>query len=158
MKLTNEEIAKVFAMYIGSEVFDDYENRKTVLVGIRKNDIFIQFRSLVSSRDIDLNECKLLLTPLSKITDEHASEIVKILRIQEDEGGFDTSGIAIKNCLIKDGFNAIELFSFYGGVSDVYQYLISKGYAVPLWFGIDHWANGKTAIELEIALNLTLQP
>jgi hypothetical protein len=36
--------------------------------------------------------------------------------------------------------------------SRLFQYLISKGYAVPLWFGIDYWANGKTAIELNIAI------
>lgn len=39
-----------------------------------------------------------------------------------------------------------------------YQYLIFKGYAVPLWFGVNHWANGKTAIELGIAIDKTLNP
>ncbi len=33
----------------------------------------------------------------------------------------------------------------------IYQYLMKQGYAVPLYFGPDHWANGKTALELEIA-------
>lgn len=37
----------------------------------------------------------------------------------------------------------------------LYQHLIKKGYAVPLWFDIDHWANGMTAIELGIAFDKT---
>jgi len=35
----------------------------------------------------------------------------------------------------------------------IYQDLIHKGYAVPIYFGPDHWANGKTAIELGIAID-----
>lgn len=38
----------------------------------------------------------------------------------------------------------------------IWQYLISKGYAVPLFFAPNHWANGKTAIELGLAIDKTL--
>jgi hypothetical protein len=34
-----------------------------------------------------------------------------------------------------------------------FNQLILYGYAVPLWFGIGHWANGLTAIELGIAID-----
>ena len=40
--------------------------------------------------------------------------------------------------------------------SFVHQYLISKGYDVPLFFTPDHWANCKTAIELNIAIENNL--
>jgi len=38
---------------------------------------------------------------------------------------------------------------------ECYNQLVLWGYAVPLWFGIEHWANNKTAIELNIAKDKT---
>jgi hypothetical protein len=37
----------------------------------------------------------------------------------------------------------------------IYQYLIQQGYAVPLFYGVGHPMNGKTAIELGLALDAT---
>jgi hypothetical protein len=139
MKLTNEEIARVFAMYIGSDVLDDYEKRKAILVGVRKNDLFIQYRSLVSSRDIDLNEVKLSLTPLSKITDEHKLSIYAM--------GFTH--------VVNGRLEIMELHKWPYMKPEQHHQLVIWRYAVKLHFGIGHWANGKTAIELEIALDVT---
>lgn len=147
-ELTSAEKSKVFGMYLPCTVLCGKQIGWTL--SQKKYPADMRFYAEHYHRNL-----KLLLTPLSQITDEHASEIVKVLRIQEDEAGFDTNGAAIKNCLIQDGFYALDLFAFYSGVSDVFQYLLSKGYAVPLWLGIGHWANGKTAIELGIAIDKT---
>lgn len=39
----------------------------------------------------------------------------------------------------------------------IWQYLISKGYAVPIYFSPNHEANGKDAIQLGIAIDKTIQ-
>ncbi len=138
-KLTNEEIAKVFAMYLGAEVVytrGNYSDRfYYTLVDMFNNSI-----CSANSERSSFQNCQLLLTILSGITDEHAIEVGKIWNIS-----------TVTNHDISD---IKEYFIEYGIPQNIelYQYLISKGYAVPLWFGIDHWANGKTAIELNIAV------
>ena len=42
--------------------------------------------------------------------------------------------------------------------SQIIQYLISKGYSVPLWFGIDHPLNSKTPNQLGYSKDKTLKP
>lgn len=94
-------------------------------------------------------DCKLLLTPLSAITDEHAVEVAKIVGCIDKEcpeSDFKYWGDYIKARLIMKGVD-----DFYHSVK-IFQYLISKGYAVPLFFGVDHQDNGKTAIECGIAI------
>lgn len=125
-KLTNEEIAKVFAMYLGCEV-TDYSGVGITGMGIDISTGISQYGVSTSGENLfDFGKVKLLLTPLSAITDEHDKERTALFN------SYDDSGIA---------------YPF------MYQYLISKGYAVPLFFGINHWANGKTAIQLQIAID-----
>lgn len=46
----------------------------------------------------------------------------------------------------------VDEFNDYGlRIFSAYQYLISKGYAAPLFFEPNHFANYKTAIELDLA-------
>ncbi len=161
-KLTNSEIARVFAMYFGCQInangkqldFNHFKITDNYLMsfprGYQMRGMPIDYPNL----EIELKQdfVQLVLSPLSKISREHAKGIYEIFGITESEAGYDTSIEAIKNCCIRDGFTALSLFDFYGNISQVFQYLTQQGYALPLFFSLNHWANGKTAIELGIAI------
>lgn len=185
-KLTNEEIAKVFAMYIGCDM--DNNGMKLRLTGVNMPTNTYKCLAMCYDLQRNIENCKLLITPLSAITDEHAVEVAKIIcdRQYIDIENLSTSWErTIKNDsnIFRICFDAYQITRFphdkprkhiihittWGTVNHyienelgnctkahyVFQYLISKGYAVPLFFGIDHWANGKTAIELGIAIDNT---
>lgn len=172
IKLTNEEIARVFAMYLGCNFWlcDNLEGNpviekvtSTIVSEIEKGD-WLGY----DNRPGEL----LLLAPLELISDEDAIAIACF----EDTGYKKLNFSTYK----KDGFNfLVEKENtnikcsynyktwFYDGVFDCkykfsldintlnwksYQLMLKKGYAVPLFFGVNHWANGKTAIELKIAI------
>lgn len=128
MELTKEEIAKVFAMYLGCKV-------KCSKSGALA-DVYSPYACA------DYGYWQLLLTPLSEITDEHAVEVARafnsISKNIDDKSASEYGKSVVEVCM-----------------QDVntYCHLISKGYDVPIWFGINHWANGKTAIELGIAIS-----
>lgn len=141
-QLSKEEIAKVFAMYYGCEYqicinIKGKQVKEPIDYGVIKDieqDLYLGLEN-------DDKE-KILLTPLSSITDEHAGDLWSIQGYEKfnNEHTVKTVGRWLEDNNI--GY-------------DQYQFLISKGYAVPLWFGIDHWANGKTAIDLGIAIDKT---
>ena len=86
-----------------------------------------------------------VLTPLASITDEHAVEVAKLsFKVRYCENNTPILHFVGREVLGSDYKNVLKW--------EIREYLISKGYAVPLWFGLNHWANGKTAIELEIAI------
>ncbi len=150
MKLTNDEIARVFAMYIGlSECTDSrYNNRGLLETVTRTGNIALEVGNTYSHTNI--SNCKLLLTTLDKISDEHAIEIKNLLDVSNAVWEIDeytTKDIA--NWLLGK-----RLYMY----SHCFQLLVLNGYAVPLFFGLNHWANGKTAIELGIAIDKTIQP
>lgn len=147
-ELTNEQIARVFAMYLGQHLLMSDEPYYYT----RKLDV-----QIIDGKSIDIHEAvtygkKLLLTPLSSTSDEHLEEISQIMGCEKhltyqfitdffillgnDEMPFDESGIT---------WNMLSVFY-------VTQYLIQKGYAVPLFIEPNHPLNGKTAIELGLAI------
>jgi len=150
-KLTNEEIARVFAMYWGCRLDAGM---------ITKVDSF--WMNKVSNGETDT---VLLLTPLSKITDEHAIEVAELC-------GVDPRIKTKSERLIKfdDLYQSLTLFykpdeqgwfeliekretNVYCSIPyPVYLNLLQQGYAVPLFFGLNHWANAKTPIELGLAI------
>jgi len=156
-KLTNEEIARVFAMYWGGKVSTiDGDGKMLTLypkcITVKLNKItFGQELHGLDDGNGGLHRsyphyggsCKLYLTSLSKITDEHALDVAKI------------NGIRTENPLLV-GKSISYWLKIQGENRDctieIFQYLIQKGYAVPLFFGINHWANAKTPIELGIAI------
>ena len=117
MILTNEEIEKVLGLYIGCNVYS-YSIDTIVRLGAIDKIAVSLFEAEV---------LKLSLTPLSKITDEHAEIIGEILgyKITSTRLDFTTA---------------------------IYQQLILWQYAVPLYFGINHPCNGLNAIELNLAI------
>lgn len=182
-KLTNEEIAKVFGMYLGQRVYLPNDDETLILTG---SSIFSNTTEMAESEDsVDTSYCdfdvaKLLLTPLSKISDEDVLELCKLYS-PEIYGDYRFKKWYIEqNGTKSDTWNTIEIkrqsdtycfeldkidgeMRLYdeemidsASVNHYYQqWYFMKGYAVPLFFGIDHWANGKTAIELGIALDKT---
>jgi hypothetical protein len=141
-QLTNNEIAKVFAMYLGTDV----------RIGFRQgwNAQPIERLDIYNISDERTLEGELLLTPLSKITDEHAIEVTKIEEPVELTGT-KTAGtnrtVGYGKSLV---INCISCLHW-----KTYQYLIQQGYAVPLFFGLNHSCNGKDAIELGVAIDKT---
>lgn len=133
-KLTNKEIAKVFALYFDAEVSTEGWDHALVMAN------WYTQRTHGRDRAEYFNTKKLFLTPLDQISDEDAIEVAKIMN---SENNSSAAGLAkyVRSWIYKYRENDM-----------VFQYLISEGYAVPLWFGIDHWANGQTAIELGIAI------
>lgn len=151
--LTNEEIARVFAMYLGCDFWlcDNLEGNpviekvtSVVISEIEKGDWL--------GRDDRPGEL-LLLTPLELISDEDAAEVSEVFfpdgNIYDYLHGMAT-GKAIVNSIKAN--RQTNTFYRHARVHDGFEYLKLKGYAVPLFFGINHWANGKTAIELGIAI------
>jgi len=134
-KLTNEEIARVFAMYWGCRLDAGM---------ITKVDSF--WMNKVSNGETDT---VLLLTPLSKITDE---DLVACYHLHSGLIGYDYT------CDFKPALEMARHWINMDGektlckLTQLSEYLRSKGYAVPLFFGLNHWANGKTPIELGIAI------
>lgn len=172
-KITEIQTAKIFAMYIGCEIIsphpnEDGEELNGYLTGIHGElEAEVQY---IENGDVwehpgyhDYKNTKLLLTPLSSITDEDAIEICKIdYDIFRNTGYSFKVGKKLKNekvvfCIKSDSENEIIPIKLYSVSSLAAQYLISKGYAVPIWLGVDHPLNGKTPIELGIAIDKTLK-
>lgn len=149
---SQHEIIRVFALYYG----------QTVRLTEKYSDGFVSF-SPGDSLTLDNNvltqivdgrmKAKLLLTSLNEITDEHAIELVcKSAWKRTIENPIVThlnEGISIGN-----NSGAVSMFWHSLNYKE-HQYLLLKGYAVPLYFGIDHWANGMSAIELHLAFSKT---
>lgn len=83
MEIINEIKAKVFALYLGKQVLvlEDGEKKKPFLVGINTTGEILPLRcEYVNSKiNYDFHEATLLLKPLSKITDDDAIEISKLM-------------------------------------------------------------------------------
>lgn len=168
--LTQEEIAKVFAMYLGREVElqesayqylpNSLFNSTAITEGIIQDDVYLKINE-ESGYSLGINDIKLKLHSLDKISDDDAIEVAQMCGmanaeiIEHDENGIsmkdDSYGFWIG---FRSGYLSMyknnELY--HQNVVLPLQYLIQKGYAVPLFFGVNHWANGKTAIELDIAI------
>lgn len=144
MELTTQEIARVCTMYIGAEVQHE-EGDYSKLVGVVLDSLCCIHIETGSYGEVNVYRFgKLLLTPLSEITDEDAIEVGDLL-------GFTTHKNEMGKWFVRDGF-VHRTDAHPMRYINIHQFLISRGYSVPLFFGIDHWANGLTAIELGIAI------
>lgn len=137
-------------MYLGCLVKDlvanDYdkkfEQNPARIVSICEDGIGLKPHN---SRHRFFKEVQIILIPLSSISDEHAIEVARMWHgtLPKDETALSEYGKSIVG-IWEDSLPAA-----------IHQYLIQQGYAVPLFFGLNHWASGKTAIELEIAIDKT---
>lgn len=85
--LTNEERARIFAMYMPCEVIIS-NNVVCTAIGVShigKGNILVPTKGDVDDyAEAPLSMTQLLLTPLSKITDEHAIEIANIVDVSNN--------------------------------------------------------------------------
>ncbi|SRR6266568_8900523 len=126
-KLTNQEILKVFALYIGCPcaIFDDYKSpEEWSPAEIEGVDIIAE--TVICERCNFLpRQVKLIIKPL-------------------DVYGKDE----VKTRLIKFIMDHRTLYS----CMNIVQYMLNECYDLPLCFGPDHWGNGKTVFDLELAI------
>lgn len=127
-EITNEFLAACFAAYWGCKMkIADYPheydmcmlNGNSVCVGQNVKDVDLWYK---------INTCKLILTPLSLITDEDAIEVAKIGKIPET---------------IEQG-RKLAMGRFLGSICEmahVINYLRSKSYMIP-FRGVDLFTAG----------------
>lgn len=102
-QLSNEEKAKIFALYLGCEVIGQYDGeRKGYLTGIHGEDqAEIQFFEQDGINVFEqpeynqYDECKLRLIPLKEITCEDAVEIAKIAAQRPDDYTADNADVRL---------------------------------------------------------------
>jgi hypothetical protein len=148
--LTNEQKARILAVYLGCET--NYGK----LVGVcnwaaytEMNDGTIQSGSL--------ENLSLSLTPLSAISDKHINDVADIINVRTDKGlkdmgiPFTRKGFVLEWLLKENNFTTTNIWKH----NLAFQYLIQKGYAVPTFIEVGHPLNGKTPIELGIAIDST---
>lgn len=169
MILTNEEKAKVFAMYTNHPVHggNPFTQLGTMQGILLNRSICVGTCGLNGSIPnwIKIQHCYLALTPLSDITDEHAIEVAKIrgglFNYDESELNNESAIAYYRENMIEYGVKTVNfltetnLLHAINNSIFIYQYLISKGYDVPLWHGLNHPLNGKTAIDIGIAIDKT---
>lgn len=174
--LTREETAKVFAMYLGQYVIHD-DGEIAHLVGVVDTYAHLIHLDTNSYGSGSVDYVKLLLTPLSAITDEQILELCKVYAptifgdyrynkwaIEQDGVKSDTWDVV--NIKRKNDGYVFQLDKIDGelrlydedmvdtsSINHYYQqWYFQNRFAVPLFFSIDHPANGKTAIDLGIAI------
>ena len=136
MKNTIEEKQRFFAQYWGQLYYDDFYSGFRTLNGL-----------MIGQIDLKNTNDYLELTPLSMISDEHAIEVAKILH--GDEGDFEivfnASGNTSVSAYGRPSYAPCIEIMWNGNVSyeqalelqisHAYDYLRSKGYALP-WMGV----------------------
>lgn len=161
--LTNAEIARIFGMYLGHEVYDSKYRYTHTLEGVSKNVITKACRVFIEDNWHRVDTFKLLLTHLSKITDEHAIEIANIAY----------EGCVVKKVVRDYKINCVTLECMYydidicttgmfdvvavkhvdgnkctvDSIIDIIDRLRELGYALPY--------KGKSLFELGIAIDAT---
>jgi hypothetical protein len=156
-KLTNSEISRVFAMYHGQRCIiaaGEFKEQTLPVCGSLPNGKIIC--GDYSVRFVECVDCKLLLIPLEFITYKHAADIANLAdpynTLEIDYNAKRGKELIFE--YIKSSRCNISGTDWW----QIFQQLILWGYAVPLFFGPDHWANGKDAIELGLAIDKTKQP
>ena len=147
--ITDEIKAKVFAQYLGQKVKcvsreDDIPEVTDFIVNIFKDELIG-----VGNYEFYFNEddIKLLLKPLSSITDEDAIEVTKILDISYSKTGeqeyYDLAGFVdyIENEFFNEKIYSVK------SIIILTQFLQSKGYDLP-----NYLLDGKTLFESGLAI------
>lgn len=164
-QLTNEQIAKVVAMYYNADVtWLNWDNNwKHVEYG------WPQAFERVKESGLQAN-WRLSLTDLPDISDEDAIELLFLSDPLYKDKTFEVVKFYKRKNLVieadyrykhpeearnnKDGYSYSGVGLSLHKLSDLQsQHLVQKGYAVPLFIAPGHPLNGKTAIELGIAFD-----
>lgn len=142
IKLTRLQFKQIFSMYYG---------QKILMVSINATGL-----QTVDSRFLNLNsdEFKLALIPMDEMPDDVAIDLFCQMSFKRQGNNpiitHFPDGIGIIN-------NSFEKVIYWKSMHWLeYQFLVKLGYAVPLYIELGHPANGKTAIELDLAIDRTL--
>jgi len=155
MEITNEIKLKVFAQYLGQKALTNKQSYKDPSAG-KLSQVDISTNELVTDGEggyylSDTSNTKLILKPLSAISDEDAIEVCKLqqeFKEQKDiKVGFyiDIKNNGCLDCIIEwDGYKHDYFQPVY---STTYQFLQSKGYDLPQYL-----LGGKTLQECGLAI------
>ena len=158
--ISKEIKAKVFANYLGEEIIVPDQTENSTLAAVNING-YIFTEDCDSDGGYPIEDCKLILKPLSSLTDEHAIEVVcfkeKILK------GFEVVKIwryekhmAVEFKWISDGVNNADGFSYSGnGIGFRAKDLTVEQYQMIVNFGYDienYHLNGKTLKQAGLAI------
>lgn len=141
VKITTEQIAKVFSLYLGNRVLAA-EGTYLPLTIERLSAIFNASTNL---HEKGIGHYKLILTPLLELTEKDALDVARIIGVSygndpESDAHFDISGLS---------YYLHELFEKNSDIRDVpgdkllnlVDYLHSRGYMLP-HMGIDLYESG----------------
>lgn len=150
-KLNNEEIARIFTLYPDVECIHPRFPDSPVSYNNTMDNWFSRSNYGGAAKDFWDNRM-IGLTKVEDIRPEDVIEVAKILKYPYPEDN-------LKDEIIQVLLTDYSVSDFSGPYPDIYaldlyycyEYLKTKFYAVPLYFGPGHWANGKNAIELRIA-------
>jgi hypothetical protein len=123
MEAERNEKARFMAQYWGQKVMYYYSHDNNKLY---QEDIshYIRIGSI--------KHCHLLLAPLSAITDEDAIEVVRLTYGKNLNGGISTATQSIVCCNVKTDNGSRRRYISKDNLNRrAYQYLQSKGYALP---------------------------
>ena len=146
--VTNEVKAKVFAQYLGCKTAGIFEN-DFILKGVfqsayEDNDFIAAIGSkevFIEQHEVYVEDLKLILKPLSSITDEDAIEVAKILKPNDEHTHNSEYGkMYVKQLFDGVMHTAMKYFSLY-------QFLQSKGYDLP-----NYHLNGLTLKEAGLCI------
>jgi hypothetical protein len=152
MKIKTDTAIKVLATYIGQPVIyvgekelggQYYPKEKYELAGVREHET--PFLLSLVGNYVSADKFKLILKPISSLTDEDCIEVITILQGRKKaEIWFELEGAkAIIGVLANNDSNNWTFFCS----NKIYQYLISKGYDLPQYL-----LDGKTLHESELAI------
>lgn len=134
MNITPEIKTKIFALYLGQKI---NENNSTLYDTMVSVDLFNESIRTSNHITYKLNEVKLVLKSLSQISDEHMIWVYDTVHNLHEQRRLYPKDLAKKTPSLKEMKDMISNgFAHYTGgyldSSSVHQYLISKGYDVPL--------------------------
>jgi len=136
MEITNEIKAKVFAQYLGQKLTLKKE-------GESENLILDAHRLHYGNEFNKFGEVKLILKPLSKITDEDNVELYRLLGFKDTKG---SNSPELRFEYYGNVINGSERISFETATK-FYQFIQSKGYDIPQYL-----LGGKTLHESGLAI------
>lgn len=175
-QLTNAEIVKVFGLYplCPVAIFDSQSDPKAAVPDYNQGGNYVAGMVITEHTYFDPQQVKLILKPVHHMTSD---EIVRACRCYDNLGFMMIAG---KNITLKEGHTpGIKKISIDGTpysyrldidtgnivmfkdgqttwsrdrAGHLTQFYFHNNIAIPLYFDYGHWANGKTAIELGIAI------
>jgi len=169
MNLTNEQLARVFHLHVGVEAVmfnkENYtalakEHEPSMVDYIQKNfpdKTEIKKLSAFEISCFKIEHILLKLIPISAISAEHLSILSSVYC---NETVYKMEGVYINGMFkfyrIIDGVKSFVNNVYVDSLpATIYQQLLLWGYAVPIYIEAGHPDNGKTAIELGVAIAKT---